>query len=93
MKTITLCGEAYNKLDDFFDDVSGQLNFPAHFVHNIDVFQECLKDSATKEPVTIVWNNYAHARIVFGVSDLGVNYLPAVLNILSETDGVTLLLG
>ena len=93
MKTITLKGETYNKLDDFFDDVSTQLNFPSHFVHNIDVFKECLEGVARVEPVTIIWNNYAHARYVFGVSDLGLNYLPAVLNILSETEGVTLLLG
>ncbi len=92
MKTITLEGGAYTNLDDFFDDASTQLNFPSHFVHNLTSFTECLEKVASEGSVTIHWKNYAHARIVFGVSELGVNYLPAILSLLSETEGVTLML-
>lgn len=93
MKNIILKGEAHNNLDDFFVDVATKLDFPQDFEHNLKSFTECLEKVAGEEPLTIQWNNYAHARIVFGVSETGVSYLPAILNILSETKGVTLLLG
>jgi RNAse (barnase) inhibitor barstar len=92
MKTITLNGETYTKLDDFFDDVATQLSFPSHFVHNLTSFAECLVGIAHEDPITIHWKNYGHARYVFGVSEMGVNYLPAILTMLSETKGVTLML-
>ncbi len=92
MRTITLWGESHKSLDDFFEDISTQLEFPSHFMHNLTDFQECLNNVVPSNPVTIVWKNYAHARMVFGVSVMGLNYLPEVLRILEDTKGLTLVL-
>ena len=92
MKTITLQSETYQSVDDFYADIAKKLNFPDHFGANLDAFEECLTDSACKEPITIVWDGYEKSRMVFGVNEAGVNYLTALLTIMSETKGVTLLL-
>ena len=90
MREIILQGETHKSIDDFYEEVSTKLNFPSHFMHNLTDFRECLTEIAKSEPVTIIWKNYAHARVVFGVSVMGVNYLPEVLKLLGEVEGVTL---
>ena len=92
MKTITLAGAEYKSIDDFYSDIATQLQFPAQFAHNLESLEHHLSLVAGVEPVTIHWKNYGHARYVFGVSELGVAFLPAILNILSEAKGVTLML-
>ena len=92
MKTITLQSETYQSVDDFYADIAKKLNFPDHFGDNLDAFKECLSLTATREHLTIVWQGYEKSRSAFGVNEAGVNYLTALLTIMSETKGVTLLL-
>ena len=71
MRTITILGETHKSIDDFFEDIAAQLEFPSHFMHNLKDFEECLNNVVPGNPVTVVWKNYAHARVVFGVSVMG----------------------
>ena len=92
MKTISLHSEEYKSIEDFYVDISTQLNFPEYFGNNLDALEECLSLATSKEALTIVWDGYEKSRSVFGVNEQGVNYLTALLTIMSETEGVTLLL-
>ncbi len=92
MKTISLQSEKYKSIDDFYVDISEQLKLPEHFGNNLDAFEECLALHAKREHLTIVWQGYEKSRSAFGVNEQGVNYLTALLTIMSETKGVTLLL-
>ncbi len=87
--TITLASGAYASIDDFYLDISAQMHFPDHFMHNLISLRECLAEVVT-EPVTVVWPNHAHARMVFGVSALGVTYFPEILKILDAVPLLTL---
>ena len=90
MRTITLLGESHKSIDDFFDDVARQLNFPESYMHNFREFGETLAEQVASDPATIIWKNHGHARNVFGVSVMGVNYFPEMIKLLSNTNGVTL---
>jgi RNAse (barnase) inhibitor barstar len=86
---ITLASSAYTSIDDFYRDISVQMHFPDHFMHNLISLRECLIE-VVKEPVTVIWPDHARARMSFGVSALGVTYFPEILKILDAVPNLTL---
>jgi ribonuclease inhibitor len=60
-----LRGKRIRSLDEFYDEISGRLNFPDHFGRNLDALWDVLTTDIGG-PVELVWENSSTSRSSMG---------------------------
>ncbi len=61
----TLQGKSIGSVEEFYDQISRRLGFPAHFGRNLDALWDVLTTDV-KGPVKIVWKNSASSKDSLG---------------------------
>lgn len=72
-------GKAVRTLDRFYEEISSQLGFPAHFGRNLDALWDVL-DGDVEGPVEVIWRDHASSREAMGRD------FERVLRVLREVD-------
>ena len=75
-----LNGKAIHTLDDFYDEISGQLSLPSYFGRNLDALWDVLS-TEVEGPTEIVWLNAEAARQAMGED------FEKVMKVLKELEG------
>jgi ribonuclease inhibitor len=75
-----LNGKAIHSLDEFYDEISGQLSLPAYFGRNLDALWDVLS-TEVEGPTEIVWLNAEASRQAMGED------FEKVMKVLKELEG------
>jgi ribonuclease inhibitor len=75
-----LNGKAIHTLDDFYDEISGQLSLPSYFGRNLDALWDVLS-TEVEGPTEIVWQDAQTSRQAMGED------FEKVMKVLKELEG------
>jgi ribonuclease inhibitor len=75
-----LNGKAIHSLDEFYDEISGQLSLPAYFGRNLDALWDVLS-TEVEGPTEIVWQDAQASRQAMGED------FEKVVKVLKEVEG------
>jgi ribonuclease inhibitor len=75
-----LKGKVIHSLDEFYDEISGQLSLPAYFGRNLDALWDVLS-TEVEGPTEIVWLNAEASRQAMGED------FEKVMKVLKELEG------
>ncbi len=65
VKRCRLKGKKIRSLDDFYDQISKEMNLPAHFGRNLDALWDVLTGDV-EGPIEIRWADSALSKILMG---------------------------
>jgi ribonuclease inhibitor len=65
VKSCTIDGKKVKSLNDVYDELSRQLNLPAHFGRNLDALYDVLSTDLAG-PVKIIWHNPKASKAALG---------------------------
>ncbi len=75
-----LNGRAIHSLDEFYDEISGQLSLPAYFGRNLDALWDVLS-TEVEGPAEIVWQDAQTSQKAMGED------FEKVVKVLKEVEG------
>jgi ribonuclease inhibitor len=65
IKSCTIDGKRIKSIDDMYDELSRQLNFPPHFGRNLDALYDVLSTDLAG-PYKIIWHYPKESKAVLG---------------------------
>ncbi|HPN35897.1 MAG TPA: barstar family protein [bacterium] len=74
MKKCVLEGRSFTSLNDVYDSLARQLNFPAHFGRNLDALWDVLTTDIPG-PLSITWKAYRASRAALGPDYIRISRL------------------
>ncbi len=75
-----LNGKAIHSLDDFYDEIAGQLSLPAYFGRNLDALWDVLS-TEVEGPVEVIWQSAQTSKEAMGED------FEKVVKVLKEVEG------
>lgn len=76
-----LNGKAIHSIDEFYDEISGQLSLPAYFGRNLDALWDVLS-TEVEGPVEVIWQNAQTSKEAMGED------FEKVVKVLKEVEGI-----
>ncbi len=64
-KTYKIAGASIRTLDEFYDEISRELNFPDYFGRNLDALWDTLTTDV-EGPYELIWKDSAKSRTAMG---------------------------